>query len=571
MKRRARFRPALSLLLLLTGLAVALPAAQDPEEGEEPESRGEDSFFEVIDVNVVNVDVYVTDKKGNPIHGLSKSDFEVYEDDKPMTITNFYAVREGRAAAEPAAEPGEKAPPALEARIPGELTVPEDQRLHLVVYIDNWNIQPHHRNRVFSSIREFLRTSLGPGDRVMLMTFDREPHVRHGFTSDGTTIASALFEIERLSANGSRQESERREVLRDIQEAEDPNWAITRARMYSESAHNDLQFSIDSIKNTVSSLGGLPGRKAILYVSDGLPLSPGEDLFHAIQEKFPAQSSAVLESRQYDVSRRFQEMIASANANRISFYTIDAGGLRVSTSISAENQTAISTGFVDSVHWNNIQSSIRMMAEDTGGIAIVNTNDPTKGLAKIAADFENYYSLGYSPAHSGDGRYHEIEVKVRNRDWVVRHRDGYRDKTTDARMSDGVMSSLFYNVESNPMGVTVDRGQESRRDDGYFVVPVEIKIPIGNLVLIPEGDNHVARVRVYIAAMDGESNLSEVRQAPVPIDVPSAELESALGKTWVFSLPVVMRKGPQRLAVGVRDDFGQTSSFAVRTMVIGGR
>jgi hypothetical protein len=340
--------------------------------------------------------------------------------------------------------------------------------------------------------------------------------------------------------------------------------------MYSESAHNDLQFSIDSIKNTVSSLGGLPGRKAILYVSSGLPLTPGEDLFHAIQEKYPSETSAVLEARQYDVTRRFQEMIAAANANRISFYTIDAGGLRVATSISAENQTAISTGFVDSVHWNNIQSSIRMMAEDTGGIAIVNTNDPSKGLARIAADFENYYSLGYSPAHSGDGRYHEIEVKVSNRDWVVRHRDGYRDKTADARMSDGVMSSLFYNVESNPLGVVLDRDREQRREDGYYVVPVQVKIPLGNLVLIPENDRHIGRVRVYVAAMDDSGGLSEVRQAPVPIDVATSELETALTKTWVFTLPVMMRKGPQRLAVGLRDDLGQTSSFAVKTMVIGG-
>ena len=118
--------------------------------------------------------------------------------------------------------------------------------------------------------------------------------------------------------------------------------ALTRARSYAESIFNDLQFSIDSLKNTVSSLAGLPGRKAVLYVSDGLPMIAGQDVFHYVQEKFSSSgsSTAIMESLSYDASRRIQELVAQANANRISFYTIDAEGLRTSSSISAENRTA---------------------------------------------------------------------------------------------------------------------------------------------------------------------------------------------------------------------------------------
>jgi len=561
-------------LLLLLGPAVLLRAqGQDAAPDSEKPSE-EDRFFDVIDVNLVNVDVYVTDKKGNAIHGLTKDDFELFEDDRPMTITNFYAVAEGQAASEEAPQP-EAAPaePGLTARIPDTLEVPEDQRLHLVVYIDNWNIKPFNRNRVFSSIRDFLRTQIGREDRVMLMTYDREPHVRRPFTSDATAIAAALFDIEKLSANGIRQESERRQVLQDIEDYDSAGRAISRVRMYAESVQSDMNFTIDSIRNTVSSLAGLPGRKAILYVSDGIPLVAAEDAFHAIQEKFSASNEgtgASLEARQFDLSRRFKEVVASANANRITFYTIDAAGLRVSTAVSAENARATtSSGYVDSVHWHNIQSPIRMIAEDTGGIAIVNTNDPTKGLQRVATDLRNYYSLGYSPAHSGDGRYHEIEVKTKNRDYQVRHRDGYRDKTSEARMSDGVMSSLFYDVESNPIGVKVGRGEATQRDDGNFVVPIEVRIPIGGLVLVPQGDVHVARVRVFVAAMDRDGGVSPVQQSPVPIEIPAADVETAVGKDYVYTLPVIMRRGLQKLAVGVRDDVAQSSSFAVRTLQVG--
>ena len=544
------------------GLPAQAPAAGEPAS---------DQFFESIEVNVVNVDVYVTDKKGNRVRGLGKQDFELLEDGKPMQITNFYTVEEGRPGA-PAAAPGATSPALAPAPVEPLAPEPEDQRLHLVVYVDNWNIKPFNRNRVFTGVREFLRSRLTRDDRVMLVTYDRELHVRRPFTSDPVTVAAALFEVEKLSANGSRQDAERRDVLREIQDSTSADQATLRARNYAESVFNDLSFSIDALKNTVSSLAGLPGRKVILYVSDGLPMVAGEDVFHAIQEKYKEDSGSVLEARSYDASRRFEELIASANANRITFYTLDAAGLRVSTSISAENQSNDVSGFVDSIYWNNVQTSLRRMAVDTGGVAIANSNDPTRMLERVGDDLRNYYSLGYSPAHSGDGRYHKVEVRVKGRkDLVVRSREGYRDKTVEARMSDGVMSALVFDVESNQMGIVLDRGSEQRRDDGYFLVPIKVRIPIGRLVMVPEADNHVARVRVFVAAMDQKGDFSEVQQTTVPIEIPSAQVVAAMTKEFVYTVSLVMRPGLQKLGVGVRDDLGQASSFAVRTLSIGSR
>jgi VWFA-related protein len=562
-----------ALPLAAQGGATGAPAAEPAPgaaEAQTPPEPPVEQFFESIDVNLVNVDVYVTDKKGNRVRGLGKADFELREDGKPMAITNFYAVEEGEPVAgepAPAAAPGAapSAPPAPEAS-----GMPEDQRLHLVIYVDNWNIKPFNRNRVFTGIREMLRSRLTRGDRVMLMTYDREPHVRRPFTSDPVTIASALFEIERLSAQGIQQESERREVLRDIQDARDDTAALIRARSYADSVFNDLSFALDSLKNTVASLAGLPGRKAILYVSDGLPMVAGEDVFQAVQEKFSSASVSMLEARNYDASRRFKELIASANANRITFYTLDAAGLRVSSSVSAENRTADISGQTDSVHWSNIQSSLRMLADETGGVAILNSNEPTKALERVAGDLRNFYSLGYTPAHSGDGRYHEVDVRVKGRkDLEVRAREGYRDKTVDSRMSDGVTSALFYDVESNPLGIVVVPGEQTRRDDGHYLVSIKVRIPIGKLVLVEQGEMHRARLRVFVAAMDEHGNLSEVQQSAVPVEVPGAELATALGKEWVYTVSLVMRSGPQRLAVGVRDELGQTSAFAIRTLNVG--
>jgi len=298
----------------------------------------------------------------------------------------------------------------------------------------------------------------------------------------------------------------------------------------------------------------------------------GQDLFQYVQEKFSGSTStAVMESLTYDASRRYQELIAQANANRISFYTVDAEGLKVSSSVSAENRSANTSGMVDSIHNSNMLAPLQMIAEQTGGKAIYNTNDATKGLLTIAGDFKTYYSLGYSPVHSGDGRYHKVDVRTKRKDLVVRHRDGYRDKSTEAKMSDGVVSALFFDAESNAMEIEVKRGTEVRRDDGLFTVPMEIRIPIGKLVMVPGEGLRQARVRVFFAAMDGDGGMSEVQSAVVPITIPEAEVATAVKQVYVYGISLMMRKGPQKLAVGVRDEVGATQAFTVRTMNIGSK
>ncbi len=576
---RAALRAALLALTLaaVPGGAQAAPApATPPPPPAAPAAAEEGGFFESIDVNVVNVEVYVTDKRGNRVKGLTKDDFQLFQDSKPVAITNFYAVDDGKPTTpefemggEPAAAPTALPAAPAPARAPATVEIPEEQRLNLVVYIDNWNIKPFNRNRVFVGLRDFLRNRLSPGDRVMLMTYDREPHVRRPFTSDAATIASALFEIEKLSANGSRIESERREVLRTIQDSERVQEAYSRARSYTESLYNDLSFSIDSLRDLVASLAGLPGRKAILYVSDGLEMTPGEDVFNALQDKFKDASSVLLETHNWDLSRRFQELVSSANANRISFYSLDAAGLRMSTGASAEERNPGTTAYVDQIYWSNLQGSIQMMAEGTGGLTIMNSNDPTKGLEIVAADFRNYYSLGYA-AGTGDGRYHKVDIKMKRKDLVVRHRDGYRDKPVETRMSDGVMAALHFDIESNPLGLSIERGEEQPRDDGNYLVPIVVHIPVGKLVLVPQGEKQVARVRLFFAALDSQGGISEVQEARVPIELSAAEAAQVEKRVMDYPVPLIMRAGAQKLAVGLRDELGQVSSFTVRTLRVGG-
>ncbi len=569
----------------LTGLAgaQAKPAATAKPTPKGTAAKADDSFVDIVNVGVVNVDVFVTDKKGNPVTGLTRDDFQLFENNHPVEITNFYTVSGGKAStpAAPEAAPAPAAPgapaaaPATSQAQELDRAQAEEQRLRLIVYIDNFNLRPFNRNRVMRELRAFIGQKLGKDDQLMLVTYDREMHIRHTFTSDPGAIAAAMLELEKISAQGVHADSDRRDALQRIKDAQSVTEAEGYAHNYAESTFNDLSFSLDSLKKMVDSLAGMPGRKAVVYVSDGLPMIAGQDVFYALQNKFGGQTNSMTSSLEYNVSRRLDELTAQANANRITFYTIDAAGLRSYDSNSAENQGpgASDPGLsqlVDSVYISNQQSTLQTLAEKTGGIAILNTNVITPRLDRVASDFNTYYSLGYTPPHFGDGRYYKLDVKVKNRkDLVIRHREGYRDKSTDSRMNDGTLAALTFPFEENPLGVTLEFGQPRARDDGFYLVPVLVRIPIGKLVLVPREKSDDARVRLFIAALDSNGGTSDIQQTPVPISVAKADLAAAQGKQFVYSVTLLMRQGDQRVSIGVRDDVGAQASFISRGLKVG--
>jgi len=574
--------------LLLAQETGAPSAAADAAGGDGPEAKAPPTaspvvevnqasdggpYFENVDVNVVNVDVYVTDKKGQPVTGLTRDDFVVLEDKRPVPISNFYAVEGGRpvAGALPEAEPDPRLP--LSQR--GLPRIPEEQRLSLVVYIDNFNIRPFDRNRVFRRLREFLH-DLDPNDRVMLVSYDRSLHTRQPFTTDATLVANSLSDLEKLSGWAVHSESEWRDLLRDVVEAENITQVSWRVRQYAQSRVNDLSFTIDALNDFIDTLAGLPGRKALLYVCSGLTMSPAEELYQAMMTKFDT-TAIMSEAREFHLGRRFINLASRANSGRVAFYTIDAGGLRVGSSAQADAATigAVSPGLgplIDSIYVRNLQAPLQLLAEETGGRAIINTNDVGLDLRKISQGFDNYYSLGYSPGHSGDGRYHRIAValKEKQRGIVLRHRTGYRDKSLQIRMSDSTTASLVHNLANNPLAVELQVGRQVEAEKrNQFEVPVLVQIPLGKVTLVPYENFYVGRLQLFFGAMDEEGDMSDVSEVPLHIRIASADVERARTQSYSYSAKLQMRGGGHRLAVGVRDEIAAVESFVTRSFRVG--
>jgi VWFA-related protein len=581
----------LALPLLLTSALAAQPPASAPE------------FGEVVEVDVVNVEAFVTDRSGNAVSGLRREDFQLFEDGKPVEVTYFSAV-ENPPAGVPGAAPAEPAPPGGEPAARPEAAPPADP-LHLVVYVDNFNLQPANRARALDQIGEFLGR-LAPEDRVLLVSSDLRLNVRQPFTTDRAALAKGLESMKSLATHGREADQTRRTALQTIIHLHelgiaqgDPCTAevASPAQGYAEGRRQEVLRTIAALKVLVNSLSGIPGRKALLHVSDGIPVTPGEELFQVLFElcgggsatgappgvatldanmlgpgAYQAQA-ALLDAQRYSTARDFEALAAHANAQRVTFYTLQAGlaGNAAASAEFAGNERILQLTSVTSIEIANRQNALFALANGTGGRAILDANQFVQDLARMRADFDSYYSLGYSPRNAGDGREHRIEVKVKGKGLRVRHRQSYRAKPPLERSVDRVLAAAFHGVEDNPLDVSIEVGEQVPGPDKSWAVPVRLKIPLFKLTVFKDKEGAFAgRLRLLVATRGHEDGtLSPVRQVEVPISIPRNEVLTAMGQYFVYTLTLNLQPGEQTVAVGVRDEPSRIASYLSRDVKVG--
>ena len=119
--------------------------------------------------------------------------------------------------------------------------------------------------------------------------------------------------------------------------------------------------------------------------------------------------------------------------------------------------------------------------------------------------------------------------------------------------------------------IRLTQTSSSPREGGQFLVPVKVRIPLGKISFLPQADMHRGRLRLFIGAKDSEGGLAPIQDVPVAIDIPAAEFERARQQFYEYSMQLIMRRGRQVVAVGVRDEIGAVSGFATRGVSIGAR
>jgi hypothetical protein len=286
-----------------------------------------------------------------------------------------------------------------------------------------------------------------------------------------------------------------------------------------------------------------------------------------VREKFQ-DGSATMDVFDFDMGTKYIKVIQSANANGVTVYTLDASGLSTGDLVTAENRTT-DVRVNEFAARQNMQGPIRMIAEETGGTATVNSNDWGPSLNQIAADFSNFYSLGYRSARGASDRPHKIEVSVKSRKGLkVRTRSSFVEKSIETRTAEAVVASLSYPRTENPLEAGLSVGEPTPYDRDNYKLPVRISVPIGKLGLVPSGDQYEGQFFVYFVIRDAKGDQSDLQVQQQQIRVPAKDFAAAQRKDFYYDATLVVVPGGQKLSVAVRDAVSNLTSFLQKSVFV---
>lgn len=568
--------PATARRLLLVALLCLVPAA-GPASAQDGDDPGPPLFIDRIDVEIVNVEVFVTDSEGRRVENLGIDDFELFEDGVPVQIANFYSAFRANEAVR-RAEEGE--PPDARPEEPAE-----DQRLNLAIYVDHLSLRPAHRKRVLQSLEGFVEERLVQGDRILLLGYDGALQTVTPFTTDRDRVLRGLESMEKVSAvrradDALRSRTQRLMIQASAETPPDPRAALSYLRSYAQTLESDVQRATGALQSAVRSLAGLPGRKALVYVSDGWTGQPGADLYQFFLDLFGQSglSGQVLdptaEIQRYDQSHRFRDISREANAQQVTLYSIDARGTSSGALRADEPGLSANAGgatLLETQRTESAREGLFAMAVSTGGSVAFETFDFAEVFDTLGQDFDGYYSLGYRSRFAGDGKPHRIEVEVKRPGVEVRHRKSFVDKPDVERIADRTLAALTLDAGQNPLGVAVRLGQPERgkKKRDPWIVPVLVAVPIGSVTLVPDGDTLRGRLRFFVSVRD-DNGTSEPHSEIYPLEIPADAIEDARDRSLGWGVQLQVRPGTPTVAVGVWDEVAGTESFVLEQVRVGG-
>jgi hypothetical protein len=123
------------------------------------------------------------------------------------------------------------------------------------------------------------------------------------------------------------------------------------------------------------------------------------------------------------------------------------------------------------------------------------------------------------------------------------------------------MAFFVHGYHVNPLGAALDMGPQTRLDDGNYDVAIRVRIPMANLTLLPLGEFHQAKLRLYLAAIDEKGSKSPLGEVPLELRIPNESVEVAQQDEVGRVVNMTMKPGPHKFVVGVRDEISDVRSI----------
>lgn len=466
MKRRY-----LLVFIVITRLAAGSAAQQPstattapPPPAPTPTTKQQPQKPEAVDVvrittNLVQVDAVITDKNGKPVTDLKPEEVEILEDGRKQKITHFsYNLAESPS---PEGSAGSIAVDKNAPPVPPTRLKPEDIRRTLAIVVDDLGLSFESTYYVRRALKRFVDEQMQPGDLVAIIRTGGGMGALQQFTADKRQLYAA---IERVRWN-----SLGRGGVSAFAPLQPPTpgsgGAEIDAMTEEQNQFRDETFSVGTlgaISYVVRGLKELPGRKSILLVSDGFKISSLED---ATQTN---RSLLARAPRNNLAADKLKRLLDDANRASVVIYTLNATGLQTLGVTAADNTSGRSADEIEqqmssrrNAAFEN-QEGLDVLARETGGIAIHNTNDLSRGIRRVLEDQKGYYLIGYRPDSStfdprtGRRTFHKLSLKViRPGKFNVRMRNGFFGfSDEDRRPVERTLAQQMVDALTSPFGAT---------------------------------------------------------------------------------------------------------------------
>ena len=575
-----RIGKSLPMVVLLALFSAGGPRAQGQKPPEPPRVTG------AVELTIVNLDVVVTDKSGKPVPGLSQKDFEVLLDRKPVAITNFREVREplpSTAGVPAAPAPADSAPAAGEPRL----------SRHIVLFFDKLQIFDATKRAVlFDSLKKLLVRELGPGDDAMIVTWNRSISTIVPFTGDLAALGRSLDDIAKRSSRVADENATLELVARDnawfASLEESPAQAgggrtrgpvvapgdvgpPTENRAAAVQAYGDIKGKAAALKGLIATLGGMEGRKILVFASHRFGRYAGLEYF--LDKRAKPGDSVNPNSREFDAKSLIEAVTETANAHGVTIYALFPVGWETVTSSAADSSAydpaasnAPTLGGREQIVESNEMEALLLVSGRTGGVAMSGTGEVREFADRVATDLSSYYSIGYAPPEGPAKRTAAVAVKVKNRDLAVRVRSAVVARTAAERMMDRVLSNLFSPDRSSKLPIRAVARAPAPAPDGSYRIPLDVQVPIKPLALLPNAQGASGSFSVYVASVGPNGNFTEITNPPKSFDIQTADLERAKAAHFTYEVEVPASSPEARISVGVLDEVGKDAGFAIVTL-----
>ena len=403
-----KYLVALAVVSAAAGLSAQNP--QDPAKPEgilSPVPQSRDIIRRSVDL--VTTDVIVRDGGGQFVANLGKGDFEVLEDGVKQDLVTFVLTHGGRVINDLGAPP----PPVQEGILlpPPRPTNDASGRIFMI-FVDDLHMDFRNTGRIRDLFKKIRKELIHDGDMFGIVSTGPS-----SIAVDMTYDAKRLDEaINKIAGNGLKPQ----EIIETPDGSQGPPEVRYRAHVAFSTAYEILG-NLQQVHNR---------RKAFIYVSNGYDFDPfsksrakeSNERFSSMMGRNSDDGSGNNQSSETnpfsktgnefaaaDLASELSELTRMANRSNVTMYTIDPRGLVGGPDL---DETKLDmTDWQD--HIRETQSSLRVIADLTGGYAAVNSNDFDKALKRIDAETSDYYVLGYYSSNPDPlKKRRNIEIKV---------------------------------------------------------------------------------------------------------------------------------------------------------------